>query len=71
MFFVSVEVLTLFGLVRYFVFFVIDLESRKVEIAGITCSPHGAAGHKGHRETARSCFRTPRAERLRHFKWRD
>jgi transposase InsO family protein len=39
--FFAVEVLTLVGLVRHFVFFVIDIESRRVEIAGITCSPHG------------------------------
>jgi putative transposase len=33
--FFSVEVLTLRGLVRYMVFFVIDLKTRRVEIAGI------------------------------------
>ena len=37
--FFTVEVLTLVGLVRYFVFFVIDIETRKVEIAGITNQP--------------------------------
>ena len=37
--FFTVEVLTLTGLVRYFVFFVIDIETRRVEIAGITPSP--------------------------------
>jgi transposase len=37
--FFTVEVLTLVGLVRYFVFFVIDIETRRVEIAGITCAP--------------------------------
>jgi putative transposase len=39
--FFAVEVLTLAGLVRYFVLFVIDLESRRVEIAGIARQPHG------------------------------
>jgi putative transposase len=39
--FFTVEVLTLVGLVRYFVFFVIDIETRRVEIAGITCAPSG------------------------------
>ena len=37
--FFTVEVLTLVGLVRYVVFFVIDIETRKVEIAGITTQP--------------------------------
>ena len=40
--FFSVEVLSAFGLVRYLVFFVIDIETRRVEIAGITSSPHEA-----------------------------
>jgi len=40
--FFTVEVLTVGGLVRYFVFFVLRLETRRVEIAGITCSPSGA-----------------------------
>ncbi|MFT5434105.1 MAG: putative transposase [Myxococcota bacterium] len=40
--FFSVEVLTLRGLVRYMVFFVIDLKTRRVEIAGICASPVGA-----------------------------
>ena len=39
--FFTVEVLTTAGLVRYFVFFVVRLETRRVEIAGITCSPCG------------------------------
>ena len=39
--FFIVEVLTLVGLVRYFVFVVIDIETRRVEIAGITCAPSG------------------------------
>jgi transposase InsO family protein len=38
--FFSVEVLTLRGLVTYYVIFFIHLESRKVEIAGITAHPH-------------------------------
>ena len=33
--FFSVEVLTRTGLVRYFVLFVIDLETRRIQIAGI------------------------------------
>ena len=39
--FFTVEVLTLTGLVRYFVFFVIDIKTRQVEIAGICHSPTG------------------------------
>jgi transposase InsO family protein len=39
--FFSVEVLTLAGLVRYFVLFVIDLETRHVQVAGIVRQPHG------------------------------
>ncbi len=40
--FFSVEVLTLKGLVRYVVLFVIDLESRRVHIAGVVRQPHSA-----------------------------
>lgn len=40
--FFSVEVLTMGGLVRYFVFFVMRLKTRTVEIAGITCQPDEA-----------------------------
>ena len=40
--FFSVEVLTLGGLVRYFVFFVLDLKTRTVHVAGISNSPDGA-----------------------------
>ncbi len=40
--FFTVEVLTLFGLVRYYVLFVIDLKTRRVEIAGIVHQPYGA-----------------------------
>ncbi len=39
--FFSVEVLTWTGLVRYHVFFVMDLATRRVEIAGITHDAHG------------------------------
>jgi len=39
--FFSVEVLTRVGLVRYFVLFIIDLKTRKVEIAGISRQPNG------------------------------
>jgi transposase InsO family protein len=40
--FFTVEVLTLGGLVRYVVWFVIDLESRRVHIAGLARHPHDA-----------------------------
>jgi transposase InsO family protein len=40
--FFTVEVLTLLGLVRYHVLFVIELSTRKIEIAGITRNPTGA-----------------------------
>lgn len=40
--FFTVEVVTLAGLVRYHVLFVIDLASRRVEIAGVVHQPHGA-----------------------------
>ena len=39
--FFTVEVMTLFGLVRYYVLFVIDLKTRRVEIAGIVQQPYG------------------------------
>jgi transposase InsO family protein len=39
--FFSVEVITRSGLVRYFILFVIDLKTRKVEIAGILPQPNG------------------------------
>ena len=38
--FFTVEVLTRHGLVRYFVLFVIDLKTRRVEIAGISHQPY-------------------------------
>ena len=40
--FFTVEVLTLAGLVRYYVLFVIDIETRRVQIAGLVRQPHGA-----------------------------
>jgi hypothetical protein len=40
--FFTVEVLTMGGLVRYVVFFVMKLKTRAVEIAGITSQPHEA-----------------------------
>jgi putative transposase len=40
--FFSIEALTWTGLVRHFVLFVIDLKSRRVEIAGIIHQPHDA-----------------------------
>jgi transposase InsO family protein len=40
--FFSVEVLTRTGLVRYFVLFIIELQSRRVAIAGIAKQPDGA-----------------------------
>jgi len=39
--FFTVEVWTSLGLVRYLVFFVIDLSTRRVEIAGIAPAPNG------------------------------
>jgi len=39
--FFAVEVLTLHGMTRYLVFFVIELKTRRVEIAGIVHQPHG------------------------------
>ena len=38
--FFTVEVLTTCGLIRYFVLFVIDLKTRRVELAGISHQPH-------------------------------
>jgi len=40
--FFTVEVLTLHGLTRYLVFFVMELKTRRVHIAGIVHQPHGA-----------------------------
>ena len=40
--FFTIEVITWRGLVRYFVLFVIDLKTRRIEIAGIVASPDGA-----------------------------
>ncbi len=40
--FFTIEVLTLSGLVRHVVWFVIDLESRRVHIAGLIRHPHDA-----------------------------
>jgi transposase InsO family protein len=39
--FFTVEVLSLVGLIRYYVFFVIAIETRKVHIAGLSHQPHG------------------------------
>ncbi len=39
--FFTVEVLTLAGLVRYHVLFVIDLKTRRVQISGLVRQPHG------------------------------
>ena len=39
--FFSLEIITRAGLVRYFVLFVIDLKTRRVEIAGIVQQPNG------------------------------
>jgi putative transposase len=40
--FFTVEALTWSGLTRFYVLFVIALQTRRVEIAGIICQPHGA-----------------------------
>jgi transposase len=40
--FFSVEVLGVFGTVRYMVFFVIEVKSRAVQVAGIRIAPNGA-----------------------------
>jgi putative transposase len=40
--FFSVEVLTRGGLVRYLVLFVIDLKTRRIHVAGVTCRADGA-----------------------------
>src|SRR5262249_51140219 len=40
--FFAVEVLTVRGLVRYYVYFVMELRTPCVEIAGISAEPHGA-----------------------------
>jgi hypothetical protein len=40
--FFTVEVLTWAGLVRYYVHFFMDIETRRVHIAGIVHQPHGA-----------------------------
>jgi hypothetical protein len=40
--FFTVEALTLTGLVRYYALFVVDIETRRVQIAGIVRQPHGA-----------------------------
>ena len=40
--FFTVEVLSLAGLIRFYVFFLIDIASRRIEIAGISPSPDGA-----------------------------
>ncbi len=39
--FLTVEVVTWRGLIRYWVLFVIDLETRRVEIAGVSPAPNG------------------------------
>lgn len=39
--FFTVEVATAFGLTRYYVFFVLDLATRRVELGGIVEQPHG------------------------------
>src|SRR5262249_27731138 len=44
--FFTIEGITWKGLVRYFVLFVIDLKTRRIEIAGIVSSPDGAWMHQ-------------------------
>ena len=61
--FFTVEVLTLAGLKRYLVFFVIELETRRVQIAGITRSPaaHGWSKWSGRSLTPLMVSCEPRA----------
>jgi putative transposase len=40
--FFTVEVLTWTGLTRFYIFFVVELATRRVELAGISHQPHGA-----------------------------
>ncbi len=42
--FFTVEVLTLASLVRYSVLFIIEIKTRRVQIAGIVRQPHGTVG---------------------------
>jgi putative transposase len=44
--FFTIEAITWKGMVRYFVLFVIDLKTRRVQIAGILTSPDGAWMHQ-------------------------
>jgi hypothetical protein len=46
--FFTVEVLTLTGLITYFVLFFIDLESRRTCVAGVTRHPDQAIVRSGH-----------------------
>ena len=46
--FFTIEILTLDGLRRYFVLFVMELRSRRVEIAGISPQPFGGGLHGSH-----------------------
>lgn len=39
--FFTVEVWTVFGLVRYLIFFALDLTTRRVQVAGISATPNG------------------------------
>jgi hypothetical protein len=54
----AVEVVTLTGLVRYFVLFVIDVRSRRVQIRGspTTCRAHGRRRSRGISQTAATAF---------------
>ena len=62
--FFTVEVLTLTGLVRNAVLFVIDLESRRVHIAGVVRRPHGAWMKQIARNLYRPCRRFPPQQAL-------
>jgi len=55
--FFSVEVLTVGGLVRYLVCFVIDLKTRRVHIAGIAPAPPTAPGWRRSREISPTPWR--------------
>ncbi len=62
----SVEVLMFTGFVRYFVLFVIDLETRRVQITGVVRQPHGAWMEQVARNLTDGCRLRPDRELLPH-----